>query len=242
MSLELKRIIEALIFVAEAPLSTGQLAQVLETVAPDEIQSALDDLKVEYQNGPQAFVLTEAAGGYGFRTRMEYAFWLQKLKRDQATRLSRAALETLAIVAYKQPIMKAEIERLRGVEVGGMLRMLMEKDLVRAVGRQDLPGRPLIYGTTKKFLEVFDLKDLRDLPTLEELKAMALTDGEEFAMLEGEEIEVLDALPPDLDQSNEALLIKAIARDSVLSMVDDVIDEAIENELLRDRERESERE
>jgi segregation and condensation protein B len=228
--LEIKRIIEALIFVAEAPLSKAQLLQVLETKAPDEIQSALDQLMADYQEG-HAFTLTEVAGGYYFRTRGEYAFWLRKLKKDQASRLSRAALETLAIVAYKQPIMKAEIEKVRGVDVSGMLRMLMEKNLIRTVGRQDLPGRPLIYGTTKRFLEVFDLRDLRDLPTLEELKVLAL-DGDEplSSYLQGEEIEVLDALPSDLDQSHA--LLKASVRDESYAIINEVIDEAIEKELL----------
>jgi segregation and condensation protein B len=230
--LEIKRIIEALIFVAEAPLSKAQLLQVLETRAPDEIQSALDQLMTDYQDG-YAFTLTEVAGGYCFRTRGEYAFWLRKLKKDQASRLSRAALETLAIVAYKQPIMKAEIEKLRGVDISGMLRMLMEKNLIRAVGRQDLPGRPLIYGTTKRFLEVFDLHDLRDLPTLEELKALALDSDEPLSShLHGEEIEVLDALPAALDQSSENILMRTIARDESYAVIDEIIDEAIEKELL----------
>jgi segregation and condensation protein B len=187
----------------------------------------------DYEQG-HAFTLIEAAGGYCFRTRGEYAFWLRKLKKDQASRLSRAALETLAIIAYKQPVMKAEIEKVRGVDVSGMLRMLMEKNLIRAVGRQELPGRPLIYGTTKKFLEIFDLKDLRDLPTLEELKALAIGEGDEISpYLEGEEIEVLDALPHSLDQSQ---MLRAGAHDendsSSQAAINEVIDEAIEEELL----------
>ncbi len=173
MSVDIKRIVEALIFVSEAPLPLAQIAQVLETEDKAAVEAALAALMAEYQDSQRAFTLVEVAGGYVFRTRPELAFWLRRLKRDQVTRLSRAALESLAIIAYKQPVMKAEIERLRGVEVGGVLRMLMEKDLVRVVGRKDLPGRPLIYGTTRRFLEVFDLKDLKDLPTLEEMEALA---------------------------------------------------------------------
>jgi segregation and condensation protein B len=237
LTLELKRIIEALLFVSESPLSKVQLSQVLETKAPDEIQSALEELMADYEQG-HAFTLIEAAGGYCFRTRGEYAFWLRKLKKDQASRLSRAALETLAIIAYKQPIMKAEVEKVRGVDVSGMLRMLMEKHLIRAVGRQDLPGRPLIYGTTKRFLEIFDLQDLRDLPTLDELKALAIGEDDEISpYLEGEEIEVLEALPSGLDQSSAQLLLRPAARGETYDLIDEVIDEAIEEELLAEKNR-----
>ena len=173
MSVDLKRVIEALIFVSEAPLPLAQLCAVLETEDKAAVAAALAELVAEYRRLDRAFTIVEVAGGWGLRTRPELAFWLRKLKRDQVTRLSRASLETLAVIAYKQPVMKAEIERLRGVEVGGVLRMLMEKDLVKVVGRKDLPGRPLIYGTTKRFLEVFDLKDLKDLPTLAEMQALA---------------------------------------------------------------------
>ncbi|MCA1988565.1 MAG: SMC-Scp complex subunit ScpB [Desulfarculus sp.] len=173
MAVDLKRIIEGLIFVSETPLNLAQICAVLETEEKAVVAGALAALVEEYQGLDRAFTLVEVAGGWGFRTNPELAFWIRKLKRDQVTRLSRAALETLAVIAYKQPVMKAEIERMRGVEVSGVLRMLMEKDLVRVAGRKDLPGRPLIYGTTRRFLEVFDLKDLKDLPTLEEMEALA---------------------------------------------------------------------
>ena len=173
MAVDLKRIVEGLLFVSETPLSLAQICAVLETEEKAVVAGALAALVEEYQGLDRAFTLVEVAGGWGLRTRPELAFWIRKLKRDQVTRLSRAALETLAVIAYKQPVMKAEIERLRGVEVGGVLRVLMEKDLIRVAGRKDLPGRPLIYGTTRRFLEVFDLKDLRDLPTLEEMEALA---------------------------------------------------------------------
>ena len=172
MSRDLKRIVEALLFAAEEPLRPAQIAAVLETEDRKQVEQTLARLQREYQETDRAFELVEVAGGWRLRTRPEMAFWLRRLKRQQVTRLSRAALETLAIVAYKQPVLKAEIERIRGVEVSGVLRMLMEKDLVRVVGRKDLPGRPLIYGTTKRFLEVFDLKDLSELPTLEEMEQL----------------------------------------------------------------------
>ncbi len=195
MSADMKAIVEALLFAAENPLSLFQLSQILETEDKDRVQQVLEELKAEYQQMDRAFELVEVAGGYSFRTKPQHSYWLRRLKRQQVTRLSRAALETLAIIAYKQPTLKAEIERLRGVEVGGVLRMLMEKGLVRVVGRKDLPGRPLIYGTTRRFLEVFDLKDLRDLPTLDEMETI-LGDQE----VAGEEEEPDPERQPELFQ------------------------------------------
>jgi segregation and condensation protein B len=168
----MKRIIEGLLFVADSPLNLTQLAKILETEDRAAVKSALAELQEEYQGMGRAFSLAEVANGYAFRTEPDLANWLRKLRRQQASRLSPAALETLAIVAYKQPVLRAEIERLRGVDAGGTLRMLMEKDLIKVMGRKDLPGRPLIYGTTKRFLEIFGLKNLKDLPTVEEMEAL----------------------------------------------------------------------
>ncbi|MCB2188547.1 MAG: SMC-Scp complex subunit ScpB [Deltaproteobacteria bacterium] len=188
MKNDLRRIVEALLFVAEGPLSLAQLGQVLETSDRAAIKQAVESLQQEYGSLERAFSLVEVAGGYSFRTRPELAFWITKLRKQQVTRLSRAALETLAIVAYRQPVLKAEIERIRGVEVGSVLKMLLEKGLVRVAGRRDLPGRPLVYATSRRFLEVFDLKDLRDLPTIEEIASL----GEDLP-------EGLEAGQPELD-------------------------------------------
>jgi segregation and condensation protein B len=114
------------------------------------------------------------AGGFQFRTRPEYSQWVKKLIAPKPTRLSKAALETLAIIAYKQPIIRSEIEHIRGVDSGGVLRMLLEKNLIRVMGRKEIPGRPLIYGTTRHFLEVFELKNLKDLPTPKEIEEMGV--------------------------------------------------------------------
>jgi segregation and condensation protein B len=139
----------------------------------------------------RSFSLKEVASGYQFRSRPEYGSYILSMFQTSPNRLSRAAMETLAIIAYKQPILRQEIERLRGVEVGGILRTLLEKGLIRIMGRRDLPGRPLIYGTTKKFLEVFDLKDIGSLPKLKEIKALgsaedAVPSNGELSSLEGE--------------------------------------------------------
>ena len=170
--MDLKRILEALLFVADTPLGIPRLAGLVDTGDRAAIRQALVELMGEYQERDGSFEVVEVAGGYSFRTKPEYAQWIQKLGRQQVSRLSPAALETLAAIAYKQPVLRAEVERIRGVDVGGVLRMLMEKSLIQVVGRQDLPGKPLIYGTTKHFLEVFGLNSIKDLPTIEEMEAL----------------------------------------------------------------------
>ncbi len=142
----------------------------LDGVDKTEVKDALDKLIAEYEERQSGICVQEVAGGFQFRTRPELSAWVKKLKGTKPASLSPAALETLAIVAYRQPIVKAEIESIRGVDVSAPLKGLLEKKLIRIVGRKDVPGKPIIYGTTKKFLEVFNLKELADLPTMRELK------------------------------------------------------------------------
>ena len=168
----IKAIIEALVLVAEAPLALEKICAVLEEVEKAQVHNALDELIAEYEQRQSGICLQEVAGGYQFRTRAELSNWVKKLKGSKHASLSPASLETLAIVAYRQPIVKAEIESIRGVDVSAPLRGLLDKKLVRIVGRKDVPGKPIIYGTTRKFLEVFNLKDLSELPTLRELKEL----------------------------------------------------------------------
>jgi segregation and condensation protein B len=171
--LSLKTIIEGLLFVADEPLSLERLAQAFEEDLPRErLSRAVDELINEYEELGRAFVLRPVAGGFQFRTRPELSSYiLRLLDRRSPARLSRAALETLAIIAYLQPILRAEVEKIRGVDAGGMIKSLRENDLVRVAGRRALPGRPIAYGTTKKFLETFDLPGLEALPSMEELKS-----------------------------------------------------------------------
>ncbi|MDP2799270.1 MAG: SMC-Scp complex subunit ScpB [Deltaproteobacteria bacterium] len=170
---ELKQILEALIFVSETPLRRDKIIDVLPEYKKEEIEAALVQLKDEYDVGGHSFTLYAVAEGFQFRTRPEYRDWIARLKKSAPARLSREAMETLAIIAYKQPILRSEIERIRGVDVSGVLKSLLEKKLVRIVGRnKELAGKPLIYGTTQRFLEVFDLRDLSSLPSLKEIKAL----------------------------------------------------------------------
>ncbi len=168
-----KAVIEALILASEAPLALEKICVILENVEKAEVKKAIEQLIVEYNERQSGICLAEVAGGFQFRTRSELSPWVKKLKGTKSASLSPAALETLAIVAYRQPIVKAEIEDIRGVDVSAPLRGLLDKKLVRIVGRKDVPGKPIIYGTTKKFLEVFNLKDLSELPTLRELKEIS---------------------------------------------------------------------
>ncbi|PKN72331.1 MAG: SMC-Scp complex subunit ScpB [Deltaproteobacteria bacterium HGW-Deltaproteobacteria-10] len=168
----IKAVIEALILASEAPLALEKICVILDNVEKAEVKNALEQLIAEYNERASGIGLVEVAGGFQFRTRPELGSWVKKLKGTKPASLSPAALETLAIVAYRQPIVKAEIEDIRGVDVSAPLRGLLDKKLVRIVGRKDVPGKPIIYGTTKKFLEVFNLKDLSELPTLRELKEM----------------------------------------------------------------------
>ena len=171
---QLKFVLESLLFVAEGPLTIQHLAETMDGVAKNEILSVLMELQSEYETEGRGIRLVEVAGGYQMRTPKENADWIKKLYQGKPSRMSRATLETLAIIAYKQPITRAEIENIRGVDVDGVLSTLLERRLVRIVARKDVPGRPFLYGTTREFLELFNLRDLTHLPTLKELEEMSL--------------------------------------------------------------------
>lgn len=170
MNKQLKLIIEAFLFSADRPISAQDIHGWLPEETLSDIRQALKELGEEYDAMGRSFALKEVAKGCQLRTHSRYAPYVLRMMKTSPTRLSRAALETLAIIAYKQPVLRQEIERLRAVDVGGILKTLLEKGLIRIVGRKSLPGRPLIYGTTKRFLEVFDLKDLDSLPKLKEIE------------------------------------------------------------------------
>ncbi len=193
MIANLKSIIESLVFVSETPLSLNRLKAILGDVDLRDIRLALAELKGEYEDRQGGFTLQEVAGGYQFRTRSAYSDWIKKLLKPSPTRLSRAALETLAIIAYKQPIIRADVEHIRGVDSGGVLRLLLEKKLIRVLGRKDIPGRPMIYGTTKDFLEIFNLKDLSELPSPKEITSLGSPDRDD-AQDEARDVEEVNTL------------------------------------------------
>ena len=177
----LKHIIESLLFVAEEPLTIERIRKIILSAHADEIREALNALADEYESRKGGFYLNEVAGGFQIRTRPEYTQWIKRFIQPRQPRLSKAALETLAIIAYKQPILRSDIEHLRGVDCDGIIRTLLERKFIRILGRKELPGRPMIYGTTRYFLEVFDLKDLTDLPTPEEIKELGSAASDQIA-------------------------------------------------------------
>ena len=172
MDEEKKAIIEALVFASETPLSVERIAEILTGTDKATIDGALQQLATDHEVRKGGIQLQAVAGGYQFRTRAELGVWVKKLRTSKPMGLSPAALETLAVIAYRQPVVKADIDRFRGVDASGPLRGLLEKKLARIVGRKDVPGKPILYGTTRKFLEVFNLQDLSALPTLRELKEL----------------------------------------------------------------------
>lgn len=197
MAKSLKMIIEALLFSSDKPLTVKDINDCVPDSERSEIRNALKVLQHDYEVLDRSFILKEVAQGYQFRSRPEYGSYILRMLQKTPNRLSKAAMETLAIIAYKQPILRHEIERLRGVDVGGILRTLLEKDLIKIMGRKELPGRPLIYGTTKRFLEVFDLKDLSSLPKLKEIKDFGADEYEPTSHDQeegGEEIQEGEAL------------------------------------------------
>ena len=163
--------LEAVLMLADEPLHARKLAAVADLADSAEAKKLIEDLKELYDADGTAFQIEEIAGGYQLLTRPAYHPWLNRLRRtSNELRLSPAALETLAIIAYRQPIMRAEIENIRGVQCGELLGHLMEKGLIKIAGRHESLGRPVLYGSTKKFLQVFGLNSLKDLPEVEQLK------------------------------------------------------------------------
>ena len=179
-TLERKAVIEALLFASDAPLSPSRIREVVGEMGDDEIREAIDGLRADYRAGSRAFDVFEIEGGYQVLSRPEFASWVERLFVERRkTRLSRPALETLAIIAYKQPIVKAEIEMIRGVSTDGVVRTLLERNLITITGRAEGVGRPLLYGTTREFLNYFGLNDLVDLPKIEELRELLRAEGNE---------------------------------------------------------------
>ena len=198
----LKGILEALLFVTAEPIPVTRFLALLGAVTKQDVDQALASLAQDYEQEGRGLQLAEVAGGYRIVTKAEFAPWLKRLEKVKSpSKLSRSALESLAIIAYKQPIVRAEVEQIRGVETSGVIRTLLERKLVRIVGRKEEPGRPIMYGTTKFFLEHFGLRDLSQLPPLREFKELGES---EQAMLPIDEVVAVDGEP--VTQSTEAVV------------------------------------
>lgn len=172
---QLKQIVEAAIFIADEPLNTAQLQDtVLEglDVSTKMLQKVLDEIQLDYQ--PRGIQLVEVASGYRFQSMDSLSPWLGKLWREQAPRYSRAMLETLALIAYRQPITRGEIEDVRGVSVSShIIKTLSERGWIKVIGHKEVPGRPALYATTKAFLDYFSLRSLADLPSVEDFAELS---------------------------------------------------------------------
>ena len=185
-----KKVIEAILLVNEKPVMLEQIKEVLGTVATAEIHRLIDELKSEYQAQQRGMVIVEIAGGFQMLSNPQYAAHIREFFKVRVKeKLSRPALETLAIVAYKEPVSRLDIEVIRGVNSDGVVAHLLEKGLIKIVGRKDVAGRPYLYGTTKQFLEYFGLKSLADLPKLEEFPVLV-------SQVENKEVTVQESPQP----------------------------------------------
>ncbi len=170
----LKAVIEALVFASEKPITIEQIRTVVDNIEPVAIRQVLEEIKNDYETSNRGLRIVEVAGGFQITTPAALAPFLKKMfKQRRAERLSKPALETLAIIAYKQPVTKFEIQSLRNVNVDGMMANLLEKNLIRIAGRKKAPGRPHVFGTTRQFLEYFGLKSLDELPKLEDFSKLS---------------------------------------------------------------------
>jgi len=209
---ELKPIVESMIFVAEEPITVNSLWTAFEgtEVTKELLRETLSVIEKDWnENDERGIGLTQVAGGYQFRTKESNADWLKKMNVPKPMRLSGPALETIAIVAYRQPMVRSEIETIRGVDSGGVLKTLLERKLLRILGRRDEAGQPLLYGTTKEFLEVFNLKTLKELPTLKDIEELARERrsalGLDVKASDGDEEESTEVIKKDdLDEEEEA--------------------------------------
>jgi len=201
---EQRRIIEALILASAEPVSVQRLVSIVPGLDPGLAKDRVNEINTEYQEQRRGFEIWDVAGGFQLRTRPEFAGYVQQLRKDRPLRLSQAALESLSIVAYKQPLTRAELELVRGVDSGAVLKSLLDRRLLKLLGHREVPGRPLLYGTGKRFLEVFGLGSLKELPSLRELEELAREQGIELAGDEeaaSEDIETPD--PADASEASE---------------------------------------
>ena len=215
---ELKAILEAVLFVSPEPVPVARLMSILGTISKAEVVQALGILTHDLDQDGRGIQLVQIAGGYRLVTKQEYGPWLKRMdKAKAAQKLSRSALESLAIIAYKQPLVRSEIEEIRGVETSGVLRTLCERKLVRIVGRKDVPGRPIMYGTTKFFLEHFGLHDLSQLPPLREFKELG--DSEQALLpIEDESLEVVET--SETPSSEEFAVMSDLAEGEAVGVFD----------------------
>jgi len=193
----MQQIIEALIFASDAPLPAKKIKNIIEEASERDIKKHIKEINQKYEQMNSPLTIVEVAGGYQIVTRPDYEPWIKQLYRTRsASHLTQKALETLAIIAYKQPITKQEIEAIRGVNVDAVMRTLIERNLVSIRGRKKAPGNPLLYGTTLFFLEYFGLKNLEDLPKLKEIDELLKSDDKFLESLD--QVALQQLMPEEL--------------------------------------------
>ncbi|MBD3272478.1 MAG: SMC-Scp complex subunit ScpB [Elusimicrobia bacterium] len=176
---EIKNILESLFFITDNPLSLNKLTTIIPEATKVVLAELIAELRHDYETKNSGLYLAEIAGGFQLASRPQYAEWVKKLYKDRITyRMTKSALETLSIIAYKQPVTRAEIETVRGVDVSGVLETLLERRLIKICGRKEVIGRPILYGTTHEFLKFFGLNDLSDIPDINELAARVAQEQE----------------------------------------------------------------
>ncbi len=206
-----KRTVEAIVLASPEPIAPTRIAELIPRCNPSQVRSLVKELNGEYEQQRRAFEIWEVAGGYQLRSLPEFAPYLKQLKKIRSLRLSQAALETLSIVAYRQPLTRAEIEHVRGVDAGAMLRSLLERHLIRIAGHREVPGRPIVYATSRRFLEVFGLAKLGDLPALRDLVELDPEGGDEALVTPVAEGEAAAASPASAGEGNAAPPPQSIA-------------------------------
>lgn len=218
--LPIKQIVEGAIMAAETPLSIDQLMQLFEEEGPErsDVREALKEIEQDCEG--RGYELKQVASGYRFQVRSDYGEWVSRLWKEKPPRYSRALLETLALVAYKQPITRGDIEEIRGVAVStNIMRTLVEREWVRVVGHRDVPGQPALYATTREFLDYFDLRNLDELPTLAEIKDMTKV-NEELDM--DEELIEMRTLEVDAEEQEAVAGIDDTDLDAVSEQVENI--------------------
>ncbi|MDP6980334.1 MAG: SMC-Scp complex subunit ScpB [Myxococcota bacterium] len=218
------KVIEALVLASPEPLTAARIGRVVPECNAALVRELIKELNEKYVKNEHAFEIWEVGGGYQVRTRAEFSGYLQKLQKQRPLRLSSASLETLAIVAYKQPATRAEIEYVRGVDAGAVLKGLLDRGLVKLAGHKDVPGRPMLYATTRRFLEIFGLDSLKNLPALRELEDLAREQGIEAPdsagatpvseLVEGEEAATETADSDEGAEAGEAVAVGAAAEEA----------------------------
>lgn len=206
----LKAVLESLLFAAGEPVSLARLAAVLDPVPKEAIRKALAHLKAGFYREGRGVMLDEVAGGFQLRTSKEHALYVRKLLATRPPRLSRPMMETVAIIAYRQPITRPEIEQLRGVDSGAVLENLTERRLIKIAGRKEAPGRPMMYATTSEFLQTFGLKDLDSLPDLSELREV------EQQIENAEQQRITDQAAEDAPEQLDLMPIEAQPREPAI--------------------------